>query len=101
MWLERRRKADELSRLPMRGAGSPNTPRHAISTELRKRGAPGHSGTGTNRKNYRRLRPDYLRDLVAGVEDHWLEIGQFTAAHLRYQRDTNIIGLAAKLAGRK
>ncbi|MFD1786955.1 tyrosine-type recombinase/integrase [Sphingomonas floccifaciens] len=110
VWHEPRRRLGESHRRPkLRGIGSPNTLRHTVSTELHKRGVPeaqidaaaGHAGVGTNKKNYRHLRPDYLGEFIEGVEDYWLEIGQFTTAHLRYQRDTNVIDLAAKRAGRK
>ena len=110
VWLPPRRKLGETARRPkLRGIGSPNTLRHTISTELHRRGVPdaqidaaaGHAGEGTNKKNYRHLRPDYLRELIAAVEDYWAEVGQFTTAHLRYQRDTNVIDLAAKRAARR
>ncbi len=38
---------------------------------------------------YNHLRPEYLSDFVAGVESFWREVGRFTDAHLRYQRDTS------------
>ncbi|MDH7973730.1 tyrosine-type recombinase/integrase [Sphingomonas sp. AR_OL41] len=101
---------DEARTKPkMRAIGSPNTLRHTIATELHKRGiaeaqidsAAGHSGEGTNKKNYRHLRPGYLKDLIEGVEDYWREVGQHTTAHLRYQRDTNVVDFAARRAAGK
>lgn len=91
VWLEPRRKLGETERRPkMRGSGSPNTLRHTISTELHTLGVPdaqidtaaGHAGTGTNKRNYRHLRPDYLREFVEGVEAYWRKVGAFTSAHL-------------------
>ena len=90
VWLAPRRRLGEIERRPkMRGIGSPNTLRHTISTELHALGVPdaqidaaaGHQGTGTNKKNYRHLRPGYLAELVAGVEAYWCKVGRFTAAH--------------------
>ena len=91
----------------MKPIGSPNTLRHTISTELHKRGVPdaqidaaaGHAGVGTNKRNYRHLKPGYLADFIEGVEDYWAEVGQHKQAHLRYRRDTNVVGLPTK--GRK
>ncbi|MGN6123981.1 MAG: tyrosine-type recombinase/integrase, partial [Sphingomonas oligoaromativorans] len=105
LWLPPRAKLGETARRPkMKPIGSSNTLRHTISTELHKRGVPdaqidaaaGHAGTGTNKKNYRHLRPDYLGEFVAGVEDYWMEVGQFTKAHLRSQCDPKVIDLASK-----
>ena len=99
IWLEPRRKLGESSRrLKMRGIGSPNTLRHTISTELHKRGTPdaqidaaaGHAGTGTNKKNYRHLRPDYLRELIAEVrllDGSWAVHDRPSAIPARYQCD--------------
>jgi len=39
------------------------------------------------------LRPEYLREFNASTEAFWEAVGEFTDAHLRYQRDTNIIAL--------
>lgn len=110
VWLPPRAKLGETQRRPkMKPIGSSNTLRHTISTELHRRGVPdaqidaaaGHAGTGTNKKNYRHLRPDYLADFIEGVEDFWAEVGQHTQAHLRYQRDTNVVGLTTKGRRRK
>jgi site-specific recombinase XerD len=84
--------------------GSPNTLRHTCSTEMHTRGVPeaqietaaGHRGETTNTKNYRHLRPEYLKEFIAGVEDYWREVGRFTKAHLRYRSDTIIIDLATR-----
>lgn len=57
--------------------------------------ASGHAGNSTNTRHYRHLRPDYLRDFIAGVEDYWSEVGRFTKAHLRYQCDPKVVDLGA------
>jgi GT2 family glycosyltransferase len=63
--------------------------------------AAGHSGDTTNKRNYRHLRPEYLRDFIAGMEDYWSEVGKLTKAHLRYQRDTKIVDMGRARATRK
>jgi hypothetical protein len=68
------------------GLGSPNTLRHTCSTEMhraafprrRSIAPPAHAGEGTNKRHYRHLRPDYLREFIAGVEDI---LGRRRAAH--------------------
>jgi integrase len=78
-------------RARLKGRGTPNTLRHTIMTEMHKRGVPeaqiemaaGHVGEGTNKRNYRHLRPDYLAELMAAIEDYWAEVGKFTQAHAR------------------
>jgi len=91
VWLPPRKKLGETKRRPkMRPIGNPNTLRHTISTELHTLGVPeaqidtaaGHAGTGTNKKNYRHLRPDYLQEFIAGVETYWKKVGRFTDAHI-------------------
>lgn len=94
-----------------RPLGSPNTLRHTIITELHRRGVPeaqidmaaGHVGEGTGKRNYRHLRPEHMAEFLAGVEDYWREIGQWTNSHLRYQRDTHTIprGRAPVQRGRR
>jgi integrase len=100
VWLEPRAKLGETQRRPkMRGIGSPNTLRHTISTELHAMGVPdaqidlaaGHAGVGTNKKNYRHLRPGYLGEFIAGVEAYWEKVGAHTKAHLRSQNDPKIV----------
>lgn len=79
----------------------PNTLRHTIISEMHALGVPegqieiasGHAGEGTNKRNYRHLRPEYLRDLTAGIESYFLQLDKHTQAHLRYQRDTKIAAL--------
>lgn len=104
VWLPPRRKLGETAPRPkIVGLGSPNTLRHTCSTEMHTRGVPdaqidfaaGHAGEGTNKRHYRHLRPDYLKDFIAGVEDFWADVGRFTTAHLRYQRDTKIVDMGA------
>lgn len=91
VWLPPRRKLGETTDRPkLKGIGSPNTLRHTISTELHTLGvadaqidtAAGHAGTGTNKRNYRHLKPDYLNEFVAGVESYWAKVGAFTDAHI-------------------
>lgn len=110
IWLEPRRKLGESSRRPkLVGIGSPNTLRHTISTELHTLGVPeaqidaaaGHAGTGTNKRNYRHLRPGYLKEFVAGVEDYWAKVGQFTTAHLRSQCDPKVVNFASARAAKR
>lgn len=107
-WLPPRKKLGEIAPRPhLVGLGSPNTLRHTISTEMHMRGVPeaqidtaaGHSGDSTNKRHYRHLRPDYLKDFIAGVEDYWSEVGKFTSAHLRYQRDTKVVDLGRRRVG--
>jgi len=87
-----RRKLGETEPRPkLAGIGSPNTLRHTIITEMHRRGVPeaqietasGHAGEGTNKRNYRHLRPDYLADLVEAVEAFWADIDAFTDVHRR------------------
>lgn len=100
MWIAPRAKLGESSRRPkMKGIGSPNTLRHTIATELHAYGVPeaqidsaaGHSGEGTNKKNYRHLRPGYLKELIDGVEAYWDRVGEHTSAHLRSHSDPKVI----------
>lgn len=108
IWLPARAKLGETAPRPkIVGIGSPNTLRHTCSTEMHKRGVPeaqidfaaGHRGDGTNKRHYRHLRPDYLAEFIAGVEDFWTEVGRFTTAHLRYQRDTKVVDFGARRSG--
>lgn len=88
--LPARKKLGETEGRPQwKGLGTPNTLRHSLHTYLSARGVPkaqidtaaGHAtGTGTGRK-YDHLRPDYLREFVAGVEAFWLEVDAFTSVH--------------------
>ena len=86
-----RSKLGETETRPkMRAIGSVNTLRHTASTEMHRRGVPeaqidlaaGHAGVGTNKKNYRHLRPDYLAELIDGVEAFWADVGKHTDAHI-------------------
>jgi hypothetical protein len=47
--------------------------------------AAGHIGEGTNKRNYRHLRPDYLAELIDAIEDYWSEMKRYTTVHLRSQ----------------
>lgn len=103
LWLPPRRKLGETKRRPkLKAIGTPNTLRHTIHTWHKTFGVPdaqidaaaGHSEEGTG-ANYTHLRPEYLREFIASTEAFWREVGAFTSAHLRYQRDTNIADLAS------
>ena len=102
VWLPPRAKFGETEPRPrMKGVGSPNTLRHTISTELHTLDVPeaqidaaaGHSGEGTNKKHYRHLRPDYMKEFVEGVEAYWRKVGEHTDAHLRHGRATKVVRL--------
>lgn len=104
LWLPPRPKLGETAPRPrMKAIGSPNTLRHTIHTwhktqgvpEAQIRAAAGHSEEGTG-ANYTHLRPEYLREFVESTEAFWAAVGEFTEAHLRYQRDTKVIELAAE-----
>jgi integrase len=110
LWLEPRARLGERARRPeMRGRGSPNTLRHTISTHLHAYGVPeaqidmaaGHAGEGTNKRNYRHLRPEYLKEFIEGVEAFWREVGKHTTSHLRSQCDPNVINFADAAAALK
>jgi integrase len=89
------------------GLGSPNTLRHTHSTEMHRRGVPeaqidtaaGHSGESTNKKNYRHLRPEYLRDWIDAVEDYWSGLDALTKAHRREHRPASVHDLAPASKG--
>lgn len=105
-----RRKLGETDPRPkLRGKGTPNTLRHTVITEMHRRGvaeaqieaASGHAGEGTNKRNYRHLRPDYLAELVAAVEDYWREMTRFTTVHLRTQCGPTVVSFASARAGQR
>lgn len=94
-----RRKLGETEMRPkMVAVGTPNTLRHSIHTYLAARGVPkaqidtaaGHATDAGTGDRYNHLRPAYLTDFIEGVESFWAEVGAFTTAHLRYQRDTKM-----------
>lgn len=108
VWLPPRRKLGEIEPRPkLKPIGTPNTLRHTIHTWHKRYGVPdaqidaaaGHSEEGTG-ANYTHLRPEYLREFVASTEAFWAAVGEHTDAHLRYQRDTKLIELAAVRAAR-
>lgn len=108
LWLPPRRKLGEIAQRPaMRPIGTPNTLRHTIHTWHKTTGVPdaqidaaaGHSEEGTG-ANYTHLRPEYLREFIASTEAFWTAVAHHTDAHLRYQRDTNLIDLATAKAAR-
>ena len=101
VWMEPRKKLGETKHRPkMVGIGTPNTLRHTIHTWHKRQGVPeaqidaaaGHSEQGTG-ASYTHLRPEYLREFTASTEAFWEAVGEFTDAHLRYQRDTNVVAL--------
>ncbi len=105
-----RRKLGETEPRPkLRGNGTPNTLRHTIITEMHRRGVPeaqieaaaGHVGEGTNKRNYRHLRPDYLAELIDAVEAYWQEMRRYTTVHLRSHCGPNVHSLAAARAERR
>ena len=83
-------KSGEREVTVMKGRGGPNTLRHTIATFLHIFGisesqidvAAGHAPIGTNKKNYRHLRPEYLTEFCQGIERFWAEVGNFTEVHL-------------------
>src|SRR3546814_20474884 len=92
VFLPARRKLGETeSRPKLRGRGTPNTLRHTIITEMHARGvaeaqieeAAGHIGEGTNKRNYRHLRPDYLGELISVISDYWRAMCRYTTVHDR------------------
>jgi integrase len=99
----RRKLGETVERPVLKGKGTPNTLRHTIITEMHRRGvaeaqidaASGHAGEGTNKRNYRHLRPDYLAELIAAVEDYWQEMRQFTTVHLRSQCGPSVVDVVA------
>lgn len=102
-----RHKLGETAPRPvLKGMGTPNTLRHTIITEMHRRGVPeaqidaaaGHVGDGTGKRNYRHLRPDYLGELIAGVEAYWAEIARYTTVHMRSQSGPKIINLSSARA---
>jgi site-specific recombinase XerD len=108
LWLPPRRKLGEVDMRPdLAGIGSPNTLRHTIHTWHKRRGVPdaqidaasGHSEQGTG-AHYTHLRPEYLREFVESTEAFWEAVGEFTDTHLRYQRDTKVVSIAATKARR-
>lgn len=64
------------------GGGTPNTLRHTTHTYLAAKGVPKaqidtaarHSTDGGTGDKYNHLRPDYLNDLVAAIEEFWRDI---------------------------
>lgn len=108
VWLPPRAKLGETTRRPkMKPVGTPNTLRHTIHTWHKRQGVPdaqidaaaGHSEEGTG-ASYTHLRPEYLREFIASTEAFWEAVGEFTDAHLRYQRDTAVVSLASTRAKR-
>lgn len=102
----RRRLGETEPRPKLKGLGTPNTLRHTAQTEMHRRGVPeaqidaaaGHLGEGTGKRNYRHLRPDYLADLIAAVEDFWAEVGRYTTVHMRSQSGPKIVNFASARA---
>lgn len=102
----RRKLGESEARPKLRGIGTPNTLRHTIITEMHARGvderqidlAAGHAPTGTGKRNYMHLRPDYLAGLVSAVEDFWADMKRYTTVHLRTQCGPKIVSFAVAKA---
>lgn len=109
MLAARRKLGESEPRPKLRGLGTPNTLRHTIITEMHRRGvaesqietAAGHLGEGTNKRNYRHLRPDYLAELIAAIEDYWREMAHYTTVHLRTQCGPKIVSMAVAKARKR
>lgn len=109
IWLPPRRRLGEVDVRPdLVGIGSPNTLRHTIHTWHKRMGVPdaqidaasGHNEQGTG-AHYTHLRPEYLREFIASTEAFWAEVGEHTDVHLRYQRDTRLVSMAAARVTRR
>ena len=92
IWLPARKKLHETDRRPkMKGVGTPNTLRHTTHTFLAAKGVPkaqidtaaGHSTDGGTGDKYNHLRPDYLQEFIAAIEQFWVEVDAFTDVHRR------------------
>jgi integrase len=110
VWLPPRKKLGEVDCRPKLVAiGSPNTLRHSIHTWHQRQGVPqaqidaaaGHSSEQGSGANYTHLRPSYLKDFIDSTEAFWAAVGEHTDVHLRYQRDTRVVSLAATKAGKR
>lgn len=60
-------------------------PRHPRRPDRHRRRT--HAPIGTNKRNYRHLRPDYLAELIAGIEDFRREDDRYTDVHRRPNAD--------------
>lgn len=107
LWLPPRGKLRETAARPaMVALATPNTLRHTALTEMHTRGVPeaqidmaaGHLGEGTGKRNYRHLRPDYLADLIDGVEGYWNDMRRLTTVHLLRSSDGPVV---VDFAGRR
>lgn len=87
LWLPARAKLGETARRPyIKGIGTPNTLRHSIHTYLAARGVPkaqidtaaGHATDAGTGDRYNHLRPDYLKDFIAGVEAFWEDVSSYS-----------------------
>lgn len=89
----------------IRALGSPNTLRHTCHTWLQRVGVPqaqidtaaGHSGEKGSGRNYTHLRPEYLSDLIEGVELLWTELDRLTGVHRRSQGGPKIITFGPRI----
>lgn len=74
----------------------PNTLRHTAQTEMHRAGVPeaqietaaGHAGRTTGTRNYRHLRPEYLLELIQGLEGYFAALETAGWRREQYQRDT-------------
>lgn len=86
--------------------GSPNTFRHTVHTQLRRVGVPkgqidaasGHREPGTG-GHYDHIDAKHdMKDLVAGIEQLFADLAQYTKVHLRSQCGPKVIHLPRKQA---
>lgn len=87
----RRKLGETESRPKWKGVGTPNALRHSIHTYLASKGVPkaqidtasGHATDAGTGDKYNHLRPDYMKELIAAVEQFWKEVDHFTDNHRR------------------
>ncbi len=90
------------------GIGHPNMMRHSVHTQLRRIGVPkgqldaaeGHAEQGTGEHYNAWDAKQDLKDFVAGVEQLFDELRQYTTCHLRSQNGPKIIDLGAARAAK-
>lgn len=87
IWLPPRAKLGETAmRAHIKGVGTPNTLRHSIHTFLAAHGVPkaqidtaaGHATDAGTGDRYNHLRPEYLKDFIAGIEAFWAAVSEYS-----------------------
>jgi hypothetical protein len=63
--------------------------------------AAGHSSERGSGRNYTHLRPEYLKDFIAAIEEYWHQMDSLTKAHRRSRDGTKIHILPSRTAIRK